>query len=541
MITMEWKKCPNCKKRFGFKQYSGMRSWTSWFGAETGSCPHCNSVHITGKFANWERVSSAVRFQIICHMVFEVLGMGLIAGVISFLVCMAASAFIGLPMESVFILAPIMWLYLMYNIYRDTTEDFEAIRGEGFRKRDAITGDSVRSVTTPRRGEVSKTRKLKVEEKVKRVSDRGHKDSINTATGDARESNSILEAKVSLVERDEQDTSDSVSWKRVTAEQGDSEAQYALGCIYSSGKKVPKDDLEAVVWFTKAAEQGHAAAQSNLGTKYYDGRGVPQSYIEAVKWFRKSAEQNHASGQINLGGMYYKGEGLSKDNAEAVRWYRRAAEQGEDIAQGYLASSYFEGKGVPQDYPKAYMWSNIAASKDNEYALRIRDSLLDVMSREQVTEGQSMSRKWLEHFEKSGRLRLQSGRTKKISTPVSTPLQSFVDAEQKISDEIGKKTSGQKLETRNTIDKKTVMERRAHLFTAKHLLERADTHFRNGEPKLALEVAKRARSEAFNGALSNTDDVVRKINVLLAALCHTLESPDEFQRIWDETSPPTNQ
>ena len=49
-------------------------------------------------------------------------------------------------------------------------------------------------------------------------------------------------------------------WKPL-AEAGDSDAQFALGCMYHNGDGVPQDDKEALKWYNLTAEQGHAAAQ----------------------------------------------------------------------------------------------------------------------------------------------------------------------------------------------------------------------------------------------------------------------------------------
>ena len=75
------------------------------------------------------------------------------------------------------------------------------------------------------------------------------------------------------------------------AEQGDADAQVALGVIYATGSVVPKDEKEAVKWYRKAAEQRNATAQYSLGIMYYHGKGVAKDEVEAVKWIRKAAEQ----------------------------------------------------------------------------------------------------------------------------------------------------------------------------------------------------------------------------------------------------------
>ena len=55
--------------------------------------------------------------------------------------------------------------------------------------------------------------------------------------------------------------------------------------MYYNGEGVPQDYGEAVKWFRLAAEQGNAQAQFNLGLMYSIGDGVPQDYIQAHMWF----------------------------------------------------------------------------------------------------------------------------------------------------------------------------------------------------------------------------------------------------------------
>lgn len=49
-----------------------------------------------------------------------------------------------------------------------------------------------------------------------------------------------------------------------SAEQGDAEAQYTLGAIYSYGDDADLDKSLATYWLQKAAEQGHVQAQLRL-------------------------------------------------------------------------------------------------------------------------------------------------------------------------------------------------------------------------------------------------------------------------------------
>jgi TPR repeat protein len=146
------------------------------------------------------------------------------------------------------------------------------------------------------------------------------------------------------------------------AEQGDAEAQLALGYVYWNGKGVPQDYVQAVKWFRKAAEQGNADAHNALGDAYRKGEGVPQDYAQAVTWFRKAAEQGNADAQNALSDAYRKGEGVSQDYAQSVHWRRKVAEQGVSDAQIILSDAYRRGEGVTRDLVLAYSWMNLATT-----------------------------------------------------------------------------------------------------------------------------------------------------------------------------------
>ena len=102
------------------------------------------------------------------------------------------------------------------------------------------------------------------------------------------------------------------------------------------------------------AELGDTHAQFNLGVHYHDGdHGLPQDFAEAARWYHKAAEQGFAPAQNNLGALYWMGDGVPQDRAEAVRWHRKAAEQGDPNAQYNLGTSLAYGRGVPKDLQQA--------------------------------------------------------------------------------------------------------------------------------------------------------------------------------------------
>jgi len=157
---------------------------------------------------------------------------------------------------------------------------------------------------------------------------------------------------------------ESAKWFRKSAEQGNAEAQYVIGLMYHIGEGVSENSNEAIKWYQKSAEQGHSKAQCELGKMYI---WVIENPHEAIKWIRKSAEQEDVDAQYILGGMYEEGFGITKDYYEAAKWYRKSAEQGNAEAQSSLGSMYIDGLGVAQDYYEARKW--FLKSAEQEHAI----------------------------------------------------------------------------------------------------------------------------------------------------------------------------
>ena len=165
---------------------------------------------------------------------------------------------------------------------------------------------------------------------------------------------------------------------------------------------------QSVLWFRKAAEQGDADAQDALGNLYYDGHGplsmqliMHGHYAQAALWFRRAAEQGDADAQYNLGLLYDNGYGVPQERPEAAAWYRKAADQGDAKAQWSLGGSYFDGQGVPQDYTEAYFWYDLAAAgeqdaSDSRQVAKYRDEAASHLTPADLSRVQERARKWFE-------------------------------------------------------------------------------------------------------------------------------------------------
>jgi TPR repeat protein len=72
------------------------------------------------------------------------------------------------------------------------------------------------------------------------------------------------------------------------------------------------------------------------------------------------------------------------------------AKAGDAEAQLKLGNMYADGTGVPLDKTEAVKWFNLAAATGSEKSAKGRDLLAKRMTKEQIAEGQKLSREWLE-------------------------------------------------------------------------------------------------------------------------------------------------
>ncbi len=161
---------------------------------------------------------------------------------------------------------------------------------------------------------------------------------------------------------------------RVLAEDGDRDAQYALGSLYFSGDiqaGVDRNLETAATWYRRAARQGHIAAQYNLGILYASGMGVPHDMGQAAYWWRLAAIQGHTQAQFNLGLLYAQGSGVAVNPAEAVRWWGVAAEHGYAPAQFNLGLMYMMGDGVRESRIEAVRLWQLSAKQGFGQAIQV--------------------------------------------------------------------------------------------------------------------------------------------------------------------------
>ena len=105
------------------------------------------------------------------------------------------------------------------------------------------------------------------------------------------------------------------------AEEGDLNAQYALGIKLLSGEWGAQGNKHAAVWLQRAAERGNGLAQLQLGRLYRSGVGVQEDHVKAYIWLSLAAAQGVSgadSARDAVATMLTKAE-IGKARAESLR------------------------------------------------------------------------------------------------------------------------------------------------------------------------------------------------------------------------------
>jgi TPR repeat protein len=127
----------------------------------------------------------------------------------------------------------------------------------------------------------------------------------------------------------------------IKAHEGDSRAQYLIGCFYYFGRKVESNHAIACQWFIKSANQNLVDAQTILGYQYMYGDGVLKDIDKAIQFLEKAQGQGSAYACFLLGKIYQFDKD-KKNRFTASGYYIWAIEMGSTEAKRYRADMYME-------------------------------------------------------------------------------------------------------------------------------------------------------------------------------------------------------
>ncbi len=117
---------------------------------------------------------------------------------------------------------------------------------------------------------------------------------------------------------------------------------------------VTKDYAEALRCYAQASEQGDVEAQYRLGQMYSRGEGGTKNPALAVQWTREAASKGHVGATKALANWNLAGRnGLAKNPTESARLLTPLAEGGDAGASFALGIQTILGMGVAHDVTRA--------------------------------------------------------------------------------------------------------------------------------------------------------------------------------------------
>ena len=145
------------------------------------------------------------------------------------------------------------------------------------------------------------------------------------------------------------DITEAMKWYRLAAKQEHRDAYERLcqlaelegDCgrlVEEIAQERTEDIRRTVAKLTQAAEQGDLEAQYALGKLGADALGLPDPR-ETERWWREAATGGHAEAQYQLAELYRRGLPVTQDLPEAKRWYQRAIRSGHPEAERGLPNT----------------------------------------------------------------------------------------------------------------------------------------------------------------------------------------------------------
>lgn len=158
-------------------------------------------------------------------------------------------------------------------------------------------------------------------------------------------------------------------WLNAAALQGHPRAQYLIDNAYQT----EREENYGFEEYLKLANEGNANAQNAIGECYARGNGVKSDKQEALKWWRKAAQNNNTDAQVRMGDAYsrknYFDDSITPySREEALKWYLMAAEKGNAQAQFEAAMILKNPAYKARDLNEAEKWLRNSANQGHKKA-----------------------------------------------------------------------------------------------------------------------------------------------------------------------------
>jgi TPR repeat protein len=162
------------------------------------------------------------------------------------------------------------------------------------------------------------------------------------------------------------------------ASQGDPDALYHLGVLYSTGAENLKSDTQkGFDLLRKSADLNNPKAQNYLGQIYLMHHDSDPSNLSQAKFWLEKAEHNRDFyAPFNLAKLHQIAGSPHYNESLAAAWFEKAARAGHHQAQFELGELYRHGRGTPVDLEKAKEWYEVASKNgvpDADFALGLME------------------------------------------------------------------------------------------------------------------------------------------------------------------------
>lgn len=163
-----------------------------------------------------------------------------------------------------------------------------------------------------------------------------------------------------------------------SASQGDEDAIYHLGILYTTNEFIEKDLYQAEYWLLKSAEKDRAGMYQ-LGRLYFSNESPMHDKEKGLKYIEEAASWEYEEAMMFLGKLYFDGEWVEQDYQKAAHYFDIPAHcWGNNAAQLMLGTIYYYGLGMKKNEDMALLVFQEAANGGveiaKEYVKKIKKS-----------------------------------------------------------------------------------------------------------------------------------------------------------------------
>ena len=165
------------------------------------------------------------------------------------------------------------------------------------------------------------------------------------------------------------------------SDNGDAQAQFALGSMYGQGFGVSRDRKKSMELVQKSADQGNLDAVNRIAmtagfSPMLKDEEIDKIMNDTIKLYEEEIAKNNAKAMLLMGGWYESGFSVRQDIDKAIGLYKRASQNGNIEAAFKIGRSFYAGNGGTKEEGK--VWLEKAAASGHKEAKGFLDDYYSV-------------------------------------------------------------------------------------------------------------------------------------------------------------------